>query len=385
MPPQREWFDTDYYEVLGVASNADEAAITKAYRKLAKQFHPDANQGSEAAADRFKQISAAYEVLGNAERKAEYDEVRKMVASGATFGPGPGGGFGGDGFDPRFQTFRAGDAGFDAGGLGDIFGGLFNRRGGGRGAGAPMDRRGSDLETQLHLGFREAIDGVTTSVRFTALSTCSVCNGTRAEPGTQPRRCDRCGGSGEISSNQGPFAFSEVCPQCQGTGTIVEHPCSHCTGSGLEVRPREVKVRIPAGVADGQRIRVKGRGTPGTGGGPPGDLYVVVGVEPHPLFARRGERDLELHVPITPSEAALGAEVKVPTLHESVTVKVKAGTQPGTTVRVRGRGVHLHGKQGSLYVTFDIVTPTDLTDEQTAAYRTLAESQSNSVRAHLGV
>lgn len=391
MPPQREWFDTDYYKVLGVPTNADEKAITKAYRKLAKQFHPDANQGSEAAAERFKDISAAYDVLGDEAKKAEYDEVRRMVASGATFGPGPGGagggfGGGGAGFDPRgFQQFTRSD--FDGGGLGDVFSGLFNRRGGGgrRGGGASGPRPGSDLETNLHLSFRDAIDGVTTSVRFTALSSCSVCNGTRAEPGTDPVRCPACGGAGEIASNQGPFAFSEVCPNCQGTGSIVEHPCRHCQGNGVEVRPREVKVRIPAGVNDGQRIRVKGRGAPGTNGGAAGDLYVVVGVEPHPFLTRRGERDLAIDVPITVAEAALGAQVKVPTLEETVTVKVKPGTQSGTTVRVRGRGVHLHGAQGSLFVTFEVKVPTELDDEQRAAFEALAAASAPSPRTHLGV
>jgi molecular chaperone DnaJ len=385
MAPQREWFDTDYYAVLGVPATADDKTLTKAYRKLAKQFHPDANQGSEQAEARFKEISAAYEVLGDKEHRPEYDEVRQMVANGAR--PGGGGGFGGGGFDPRgFQETQFDASGFDGAGLGDIFSGLFQRRGRGATPANAGPRRGDDLETSLHLGFREAIEGVTTSVRFTAPSTCSVCKGTRAEPGTSPIRCPQCDGRGEISSPQGPFAFSEVCPRCQGAGSLVEHPCRHCGGTGVEVRSREVKVRIPPGVSDGQRIRAKGRGAPGANGGRAGDLFVQVSVERHPLFQRKGDHDLAVRVPITIPEAALGAEIRVPTLDEPVKLKVKPGTQSGTTVRVRKRGVPAEkGESGSLFVTFDVAIPQELNEAQAAAMRALAEADPSSPRAHLEV
>ena len=338
MAPQREWFEKDYYAVLGVQSGASEKEMQRAYRKLAKQYHPDANQGDAEAEERFKEISAANDVLGDAEKRKEYDEVREMVACGA--GPGGFGGFGGagpGGFQGQTIHFE------DIGGLGDLLGGLF---GGGGGAGAADGaggarrgpQRGADLETELYLDFLDAVHGVTTSVSLTAEAPCSVCHGSGAKPGTFPETCPTCGGSGAVAVDQGPFSFSQVCPTCGGRGPIVKDKCQQCKGRGTEVRPREVKVRMPSGVRDGQRIRVQGRGAPGTSGGPPGDLYVVVHVGEHPIFGRSGTKHLTVTVPITFAEAALGAQVKVPTLDGPVTVKVPAGTQAGKTVRVRGRG-----------------------------------------------
>src|SRR5688500_12823622 len=274
MAPQREWFEKDYYAVLGVEPSASDKDIQKAYRRLAKQFHPDANPGDAAAEERFKDVSAANDVLGDPERRKEYDQVREMVASGG--GPG---GFGPGGFGPGFEgaTFHFDDAG---GGLGDLFGNLFGgggRRGGGR-RGAAGPQRGADLEAELHLDFLDAVHGVTTTVALTADAACSVCAGSGAEPGTFPNTCGTCGGSGSVAVDQGPFSFSQVCPTCGGRGQVVEKPCKHCRGTGVERRRRDVKVRIPAGVRDGQRIRVKGRGAAGRNGGPPGDLYVIVHV-----------------------------------------------------------------------------------------------------------
>lgn len=368
MAPQREWFETDYYSVLGVAPDASDKDITRAYRKLAKQFHPDANPGDAAAEERFKEISAANDVLGDPEKRKEYDEVRRMVASGA-FRGGPSGFGGPGGFDV--------DGEFD---LSDILGGIFaNARRGGSGAGRgrrgprSAPQRGQDLETELHLDFLEAVHGVTTSVGFTADAACSACHGTGAEPGTLPETCPDCGGTGEVAIDQGPFSFAQVCPTCGGRGAIVRTPCKRCRGRGAEVRPREVKVRIPAGVDDGQRIRVKGRGGAGINGGPPGDLYVVVHVRPHALFGRRGKLDLTVHVPVTFAEAALGANVKVPTLADPVTLKVKPGTASGTTQKVKGRGIQpAKGSAGDLLVTFDVEVPTKLSKEQRAAVEALA-------------
>src|SRR5436189_183597 len=285
MAPQREWFEKDYYAELGVSRDASEKEITRAYRKLAKKFHPDANPGDTTAEERFKGI-----------------------------------------------------------------------------------------ETELHLDFLDTVHGVTTSVNITSEAPGHVCNGTGAKPGTFPERCPTCNGAGSVAVDQGPFSFSEVCPTCGGRGSVIKDKCKNCKGRGVEVRPRTVKVRIPAGVDDGQRIRVKGRGTPGLNGAPPGDLYVVVHVAPHPIFARSGKWDLTVKVPVTFPDAALGTQVKVPTLDSPVTVKVPAGTQSGKTVRVRGRGIHRgSGDPGALLVTFDVVVPTELDEEARQAVVALAD------------
>jgi molecular chaperone DnaJ len=382
LAPQREWFEKDYYSVLGVPQSATDKEIGRAYRKLAKEFHPDANAGNKDAEERFKEISAANDVLGDAEKRKEYDQVREMVASGAgpgAFGPGPGGqGFG----NIRFDDFG------DAGGLGDLLGNLFGggRGGGRRGRGPVGPQHGHDLETELYLDFLDAVHGATTSVSITAEAPCSVCGGSGAKPGTAPDICATCGGSGAVAVDQGPFSFSQVCPTCGGRGTVVKDKCKHCKGRGIEVRPRTVKVRIPAGVDDGQRIRVKGRGAAGINGGPPGDLYVVVHVAPHPIFARSGKADLTVKVPITVPEAALGAHVKVPTLESPVTVKVPPGTQSGKTVRVRGKGIQRgSGDPGALLVTFDVVIPTELDDDAKKAIEELAAALPGNPREHLGV
>ena len=388
MAPQREWFEKDYYSVLGVPQSATDKEIARAYRKLAKEFHPDANAGNKDAEERFKEISSANDVLGDAEKRKEYDQVREMVASGAAgpggFGPG---GFGGGPGGQGFGNIRFDDLG-DAGGLGDLLGNLFGggRGGGRRGRGPVGPQHGHDLETELHLDFLDAVHGATTSVSITAEAPCSVCGGSGAKPGTAPDICTTCGGSGAVAVDQGPFSFSQVCPTCGGRGAVVKDKCKHCKGRGIEVRPRTVKVRIPAGVDDGQRIRVKGRGAPGTNGGPPGDLYVVVHVAPHPIFARSGKADLTVKVPITIPEAALGAQVKVPTLESPVTVKVPPGTQSGKTVRVRGKGIHrASGDPGALLVTFDVVIPTELDDDAKNAIEELAAALPGNPREHLGV
>src|SRR6266542_4608597 len=392
MAPQREWFETDYYEVLGVPPSASEKDITRAYRNLAKQHHPDANPGNKDAEEKFKSVSAAYDVLGDAAKRKEYDEVRQMVASGVgPFSGGGGyggpGGFGGPGGAEGFQSFQFDDSS----GFSDLLGGLFGRGGrgrggrGGRGARQAGPQRGADLETELHLDFLDAVHGVTTSVSFTADAVCSVCHGSGAEPGTTPDVCPQCGGSGEILVDQGPFSFSQVCPTCGGRGTIIKNPCHQCGGRGVERRRRDVKVRIPPGVDDGQRIRVPSRGAAGANGGPPGDLFVVVHVGKHPIFGRKG-KDLTVRVPITFSEAALGTQVKVPTLDKPVTVKVPAGTQSGKTVKVRGRGIATgKGSPGDLLVAFDVVVPKKLGGDEKKAIENLSGVLTENPREHLGV
>ncbi len=368
MAAQREWFEKDYYKVLGVSANATDKEITRAYRKLAKQYHPDANPGAE---ERFKEISDAYDVLGDAQRRKEYDEVRRLGPMAGGFGA-PGGASG--------TTFRV----EDLGDLGDLFGGLFGGRGRRRGRGP---QRGADIEATLHLSFEDAVRGVTASVNVPQDVRCRTCQGTGAAPGTKARVCERCNGRGTLDDNQGLFSLSTVCPRCNGRGTVVDNPCPTCHGTGTERQVRKVKVRIPPGVEDGQRIRVKGRGEPGEGMAPPGDLYVVVQVAPHPVFGRRG-RNLTLTVPVTFPEAALGTTVTVPTLDGPVTLRVPAGTAPGTTLRVRGRGVpgglRDGSKPGDLLVRIEVLVPTSLTDEQRAAVESLAKVTDAAPRQYLG-
>ena len=356
MAPQREWFEKDYYKTLGVPSTATAKEITSAYRKLAKKHHPDTNPGSDEV---FKEISAAYDVLGDADKRKEYDEVRTMGPSAGGFPGGSAGGFPGG--------FRV----EDSGDFGDLFGGLFGR--GRRGAQQAGPQRGSDVETELHLTFEDAVRGVTTSVNVTTDARCHTCSGSGSAPGTHPDTCPRCGGTGSLQDNQGLFSLSQICPQCSGRGTIVTHPCPTCGGSGVEHRNRSVKVRLPAGVEDGQRIRVKGRGAAGKGGGPSGDLYVIVRVGRHNLFGRKG-RNLTLSVPVSFTEATLGTTLTVPTLDEPVTLRVPAGTPSGRTFRVKGRGV-TGGKKsatGDLLVSVEVAVPAELSDEQRAAVEELA-------------
>jgi molecular chaperone DnaJ len=351
MAPQREWFEKDYYKVLGVSDTASDKELGKAYRKLAKQYHPDANPGSE---DRFKEISAAYDVLGDADRRKEYDEVRRLGPAGNPFA-GMGGR--GGGFSTNFQV----------GDLGDLLGNIFGRNRGGRGGTARTGttvgvQRGQDLEAGLHLSFLDAVNGVTTTVNVTSEVACHTCAGSGAAPGTTPVVCPACAGRGVINDNQGLFSFSQPCQTCGGTGMRVEQPCPTCHGLGVEHRARQVKVRIPAGVEDGQRIRIKGRGAAGRGGGPPGDLYVIVHADHHPVFGRRG-KDLTVTVPVTFPEATLGAKVAVPTLDGPVTVKVPAGSKSGKTLRVRRRGVPASSGVGDLLVTVEVAVPDHLSDE----------------------
>ncbi len=298
-----------------------------------------------------------------------------MVASGGGSSYGAPGGFGGSPFGGGAQY---------NGDLGDLLGDLFSRRSSRGQSRRRGPERGPDLETNIELDFLEAVNGLATSVALTSDAPCSVCHGSGAEPGFRPAECSSCGGRGEVIVDQGPFSFSQVCPACGGRGQVVEHPCKKCRGKGVERKKREVKVRIPAGVKNGQRIRVKKRGGAGQFGGPPGDLYVVVKVKPDNIFGRSGAADLTIKVPITFSEAALGTVVMVPTLSEPVKVKVPAGTQNNKTVRVRGRGV-LRKKPGDLLVTFELVVPKKLNPQERSALEALGEASTTNPREHLNV
>jgi molecular chaperone DnaJ len=387
MSSTRDFIEKDYYAALGVAKDADAAAIKKAYRQLARELHPDKNPGNTQAETRFKEVSEAYDVLSDAKRRAEYDEARRMFGSGG-FRPGAGapGGFPGGfpGGAPGGQPFDLGDifggAGAPgagrAGGLGDIFGGLFT---GGAAPGGTRSRqqaasgpaRGQDVETEATLAFDEAVLGVTVPLRMQSPGTCATCHGNGARPGTSPHTCPVCNGAGVTSRSQGAFAFSEPCRECRGTGSVVDDPCPECKGSGVTTQTRTITVRIPAGVKDGQRIRLAGKGAPGRRGGPAGDLFVVVHVSGSDLFGRSGN-DLTLTVPVSFAEAALGTTLTVPTLDGSVSLKVPAGTSSGRTFRVRGRGVPGKGTAGDLLVTVEVAVPARLTPGAREAIEKLA-------------
>jgi molecular chaperone DnaJ len=375
--PQREWFDKNYYEVLGVSETAPPKDITRAYRKLAREFHPDANPGNASAEDKFKEISAAYDVVGDETKRAEYDEVRRQ-------GPMGGMGFGGrsgGGFNP-------GAGGFEGADLGDLLGGMFG--GGGRRGRQNQTRgrapqRGADLEATLRMSFREAFNGMETALHLTSDLPCGTCSGSGAKPGTAPTMCQHCRGSGVSDDNQGMFSFSSPCPVCGGAGSVITSPCGTCRGRGIEKRAREVKVRIPAGVDDGQRIKLKGRGGAGRNGGEIGDLYVIVHVDRDNIFGREG-KNLTMNVPVTFAEATLGTKLTVPTLDGNpVTLKIPAGTPTGKVFRVKGRGVATKKVTGDLLVTVQVDVPTKITNEQRDALEAMAAAFPAAPRDYLGV
>ncbi|MFT4864266.1 MAG: molecular chaperone DnaJ [Ilumatobacter sp.] len=360
MAAQRDWFEKDFYKTLGVSESATDKEIIKAYRKLARELHPDTNPGDDVAEEKFKEVSSAYDVLGDDGKRSEYDEVRRMGP--ATMGGRPGGS---DGF-----SFNVGDMG---GGLGDVLGGMF---GGGRGRGrggssGVQPRRGADITAQLTVDFADAVTGLETTLYLTTDAQCSTCHGSGARPGTSPRVCGTCQGRGVTDDNQGMFSFSSPCHLCSGTGRLIDEPCGTCRGGGVEKRPREVKARIPAGVKDGQTIRLKGRGGPGRNSGPNGDLLVELKVMPHPRFGRSGV-NLTVAVPIAFADAALGTDIQVPTLSGStVTLRVKAGTQSGTRHRVKGKGIETSKEHGDLIVTVNVQVPTELNDAERSAIERL--------------
>jgi molecular chaperone DnaJ len=368
----KDYLEKDYYAALGVAKDADAAAIKKAYRKLARDLHPDKNPGNADSESRFKEVSEAYDVLSDPKKRAEYDEARSLFGSGygGGFRPGNfsgggspgGGGFSNTTFDMSdlFGT-RTSSAG---GGLGDLFSDLFggSASGNSRRSSAAGPVKGTDVSAEVSLGFDEAVHGATLPLSLSGPGSCNTCHGSGARPGTSTHTCPNCGGSGFVSVNQGGFGFSEPCRECRGKGQIVDSPCPECHGSGSTTQTRTITVRVPAGVNDGAKLRIAGKGSPGTRGGAAGDLFVTVRVQPHALFGRTG-KDLTLSVPISYAEAALGTTLRVPTLDGSVSLKVAAGTPSGRTLRVRGRGVPVKSGAGDLLVTVEVAVPTVLTDE----------------------
>ena len=359
----RDYAEKDYYAALGVPKDAKAADIKKTYRKLAAELHPDRNPGGE---ERFKEVSEAYDVLSDDTKRREYDEARSLFASGGSRGfPG--------GFDVGDLFGQRGGAGFS-----DVFGGLFG--GGGRQRSAP--RRGADIEATITISFADALRGSTVPLRMTSRGACGTCRGSGAAPGTTPHTCELCHGQGVVSRNQGSFSFAEPCKNCRGTGQVVETPCATCHGTGEQTKERTITARIPAGVADGQRIRLKGKGSPGERGAPAGDLLVAVTVSPHPVFGRKNGH-LTLTAPVTFAEAALGANVSVPTLDGPVTLKVPAGTKSGRTFRVKGKGFPNKSGAGDLLVTVEVDVPANLTPEQRTALESYAALGQHDPREHL--
>ena len=354
-----DWATKDFYKTLGVSKDASQADIKKAYRKLARDNHPDSNPGNKAAEDRFKEVSEAYAVLSSPEKRKEYDEQRSLFGQfRGGFQPPPGyGGPGGPGVD------------FD---LGDLLGGIFGGGGRGRSRRQPQGRRGDDLETEASITFQQAVEGATLPLRMTSDEACPTCHGTGAKPGTVPKVCSKCQGSGmQTGTAGGVFAMTEPCDQCRGRGMVVEDPCTTCRGSGRAPSSRTLQVRVPPGVKDGQRIRLKGKGGKGEGG-PDGDLYLVVHVAQHSKFGRKGDH-LTITVPVAFDEAALGATISVPTLDgPPVSIKIPPGTPSGRTFRAKGKGgATKSGGRGDLLVTIDVQVPTELDDETRAAIEAL--------------
>ena len=374
-----DWATKDFYKVLGVGKNATSADIKKAYRRLARDNHPDSNPGDDKKHETFKQVAEAYDVVGDPEKRKAYDDYRSQVSSGPL---------------PGFGGFRP-PGGFDiddvirghSGGIGDMFGDIFG--GGGRAqrqAGASRPVRGSDVESSATIGFSDSVEGVTISLRLTSDAPCPQCRGTGGKPGTKPHICATCEGAGFIVSGVGgAFSLNETCPNCHGRQLVYDEPCPTCHGSGRGSSARTIQARIPAGVKDGQRIRLRGKGSQGENGGPAGDLFVTVKVTPHRLFGRKDD-NLTLDVPVSFDEAALGADVKIPTLGGApVTLKIPSGTPNGRTFRVRGRGAKKKdGTNGDLLATVQVQVPAVLNEEAreaVVAYR--AATEGSTLRSNL--
>ena len=355
----------DYYQVLGVPQDADADTIKKAYRKLARKYHPDANPDDPSAEERFKSISEAYRVVSDPEQRKRYDAMR---SAGAGAGFGGAGGFGGFGSQPgaggEWRTVDFGDMGGAEGfNLGDLFSSIFGGRQA-RGSGARGPRKGADRHIDVRVSFRVAELGGPVEIRVPLEVECPRCEGKGAEPGTKVETCPQCGGSGSVSLVQGGFAVQRPCPRCYGRGTLIEEPCTRCRGEGSVTEPRRIEVRIPALTDDGRRIRMRGQGEPGPAGGPPGDLILTVRVKPDRFFRREG-LDIHCTVPITIVQAMLGAKIRVRTIHGTkVEVRVPPGTQSGTRLRLRGQGLEREGAKGDQYVEIQVKVPEKLTDEE---------------------
>ncbi|MER0088538.1 molecular chaperone DnaJ [Corynebacterium sp. KPL3927] len=387
MSAKPEWADKDYYADLGVSSSADQSEIKRAYRKLARENHPDTHPDDPAAADRFKRVAEAYDVLSDASERKEYDQFKAMLRNGGGFGRN-----GGAGFPGGFRSTNMGGQGaqdFDlsdlfggatggssqGGGFGDIFGSVFNRSGSAGHSAKPS--RGADVETEITLDFREAAKGTTIPLALSGNAPCTTCHGSGSSSG-KTSTCGTCNGSGYTSENRGAFGFSAPCKDCDGTGRRITDPCPDCNGTGTVHRTRNITVRIPAGVIDGQKVRIAGQGEAGPNGTPAGDLFVAVTVKPDKVFTRDGD-DIHITVPVSFAELALGDTITVPTLDSPVRVKIPAGTPDGRTLRVRGRGIAKRaGKDGDLLVSVQVTVPSKLDAAASSALRTYAQAEKDS-------
>lgn len=372
-----EWADKDYYADLGVSPTASETEIKKAYRKLARENHPDSHPGDAAAEEKFKQIAEAYDVVGNESERKEYDQFKAMMRNGG-FGRNAGSGFAG-GFrnatDFNFGDFLGGSGQGQANGFEDLIGGLFN--GGGTPRRTKKPQRGQDVETSITLDFREAAQGSAIPLQLTGNAPCTDCHGSGSKTG-KVRTCSDCHGSGFQSEDRGAFGFSRPCATCGGKGKVIEDPCPTCNSTGTVRRTRSITVKIPAGVVDGQRVRLAGQGEAGPNGTPSGDLYVTVHVKPDEVFERHGD-DLEITVPVSFAELTLGDTIAVPTLDQPVRVKIPAGTPDGRILRVKGRGVLKRSdKAGDLLVKLQVVIPEHLDPAALSALRTYAQAERDS-------
>jgi molecular chaperone DnaJ len=367
----------DPYAVLGVDRKASADDIKKAYRKLARKYHPDRNPDDASAEERFKEIQSAYDIVGDADKRKEYDRGGIFFGSGGRAGGGGGQGAGQGGF-----------GGFDAGNFGDILSNLFGggaaRTGGAGGAGTRRSQRGADLEAEVTISFDQALEGAQIPLTVQSSQRCTTCHGTGAKPGTAPKVCPRCQGRGLESQGQGLFSISQPCSRCGGAGTVIEDPCPTCHGEGAVRTPKRYRVNIPAGVREGSRVRLAGKGEPGRDGGPSGDLFVITHVKDSPVFTRKGD-NIEVEVPLTIPEAIRGADVEVPTLHGSKRLRVPAGTQHGTVQRLRGEGPpKLGGKgRGDIHYRFVIDVPASLSSEQSEAVEKLSQVMNGNPRAKL--
>lgn len=357
---------TDLYEILGVSRDASQQDIKKSYRKLAKENHPDLNPGDPEAEERFKKISTAYEVLSDEQKRQAYD--RFGSTNGNPFGGGAGG-FGGAGGAGGFGDL------FDV--LNSVFGGGF---GGGAGGGAARGRRGADFQMELVVTFQEVADGGNQDIEIPVYNECDTCDGSGAKPGTSPQTCKMCGGHGVVHTQQGFFQMQRACPRCDGQGTIIAEKCGTCHGKGFKKGTESLDVEIPAGISEGQRLRWVGKGAPGEKGGPPGDLYLVIRLEDHPLFERDG-KNLLCTVPISFPQAALGGKVEVPTLEGKVNMNIPAGTQTGKIFRLRGKGFPGldGGTRGDQLVEVVVETPVNLSEEQRDLLEKFAEISGDDV------
>jgi molecular chaperone DnaJ len=363
---------SDYYKTLGVGKNASDEEIKKAYRKLARKYHPDRNPGDKKAEEQFKEISQAHDVLSDPDKRKAYDR-----------GTGPLGGFAG-GFDPGSFSGGFSDILSNLFGGGNAPGGAGGARGGGVRGGRAREARGRDLETEVTLSFDQAVNGAQVPLAVPTSQPCPTCKGTGAKPGTTPKVCPVCNGRGIESQSQGIFSISQPCSNCQGSGTVIEDPCPTCNGTGAQRSVRRLRVNIPAGVKDGSRIRLAGKGEPGVRGAEPGDLFVITRVQESPVFKRAGD-NLEVEVPLTIPEAIRGAVIEVPTLNGSKRLRVPRGTKHGTVQRLRGEGPQrLGGKSnGDIHYRFVIDVPASLSPEQDAAVDKLSEVMNGNPRAKL--